>query len=329
MDFYDLDINNKYLLVGTSNSKIYLVEMSKYEVTNKFNKYGKSPIEYIFWLNNQPGSFISINEKSEKYIKWNVSKSNYSSIKKLNDFIITSIKKFDNESNFLITNQNGEVFILNELNNKINYIIKDSHYQSILDLKINPNNEDLFITASYDGNIRLYSIKDNYKLIHVFNTNKNMNKNNNNCHITSLKWSPKHINLFASGDSMLNLRIFDIETKKQIILYKLVIHMNNIIIQGIDWNKYDNILVCANISLFLFSFVINNNNEKDKYSLILLTELKMKNYIYNPIFESHNEYIITPSEDGNIYFYSTTNDKLGKIIDINSTPSKEIKAHKK
>ena len=328
MDFYDLDINNKYLLVGTSNSKIYLVDISKYDITNKFNKYGKTPIEYIFWLNNQPGSFISINEKSEKYIKWNVSKSNYSSIKKLNDFNITSIKKYDDESNFLITNQNGEVFILNELNNKIKYIIKDTHYQSVFDLKINPNNEDLFITASHDGNIRLYSIKDNYKLIHVFNTNKNMNKNNNNCHITSLKWAPKYINLFASGDSMLNLRIFDIETKKQIILYKLVIHMNNIFIQGIDWNKYDNILVCANISLFLFSFVINNN-EKDKYSLILLTELKMKNYIYNPIFESHNEYIITPSEVGNIYFYSTTNDKLGKIIDINSSPSKEIKAHKK
>ena len=105
-------------------------------------------------------------------------------------------------------------------------------------------------------------------------------------------------------------------------------NLNNVIIQGIDWNEYDNILVCANICIFLFSFSINNN-EKNAYSLILISELKLNNFIYNSQFDSSNEFIIAPCEDGNIYFYSTTNDKLGKIIDINSSPSKEIKAHKK
>ena len=104
---------------------------------------------------------------------------------------------------------------------------------------------------------------------------------------------------------------------------------NNFIIQGIDWNEYDNIIVCANICIFLFSFVINNNIDKNKYSLILITELKLNNFVYNPIFESHNEYIIAKSEDLNIYFYIKINYKLGKIIDISSTPSKEIKGHKK
>ena len=329
MDFYDLDENYKYLLAGTTNSKIYLVDLTSYEITNKFNKYGKTPIQYLFWLNNQPGSFISINEKSEKYSKWNVSKSNFSSIAKLSDYNITSLTKFDNESNFLVNNIKGEVFIFNEINSNIKFIIKDNHYKSILDLKVNPNDEDLFITASSDGNIRLYSIKETYKLIHIFN-----NKNNINCQITSLKWSPKHQNIFASGDSFLNLRIFDILIKKQISSYqclnlKVNNNFNNYKIEGIDWNEYDNILVCINISILLFSFVINNKNKKEEYSLILLTDIKINNIAYNPIFEPCNEYIITPCENGNIYFYSTTNDKLGKIIDIFPNPSKEIIGHKK
>ena len=337
LEFYDLDENNKYLLIGTTNSKIYLADINNYEITNTYNKYGKTPIKYLYWLNNQPGSFISINEKNGKYIKWNVSKTNYSSIGKLSDYNINTIIKYDNDSNFLISNENGDVFIFNEIENKINFIIKQSHTQSILDLRINPNNENLFITSSNDGNIRLFSIKDNYKLIHIFKMNKSINSiNNKSVHVTSLKWSPKYINFFASGDSQLNLKIFDIETKKQIISYKCLINKgynlntnNNIIIQGIDWNIYDNILVGAIISIFLFSFVINNNNPKEKYSLILITEIKLNNYIYNPIFEFHNEYIIVPSEAGSIYFYSTTNDKLSRIIDISSSPSKEIKGHKK
>ena len=359
MEFYDLDENSKYLLVGTTNSKIYLLDLSTFEITNKFNKYGKTSVEYLFWINNQPGSFISINEKSEKYIKWNVSKSNFSLIGKLNDYNITSLVKFDKESNFLATNQNGEVFLFDEINNKIKYIINDSPYQNILDLKISPNDE-VIIAASSDGNIRLYSTKDNFKLIHIFNTNKNIfnirtvpsskeNKKlngyfnilyNNSNHITSLRWSPKHKNLFASGDSVLNLRIFDIFVKKQVISYQCMINKdknnlnmnnksNNFIIQGIDWNEFDNILVCVNISLFLFSFSINNQKGKNEYSLILIAELKLNNLVYNPQFDPNNESIICPCEDGNIYFYSTTNDKLGKIIDIFSSPSKEIKGHKK
>ena len=298
LEFSDLDKNYKYLLIGTTNSQIYLADLTSYEIKMKFNKYGKTSIISLFWLNDQPGSFISINENSEKYIKWNVSKPNYSLIGKIDNYSISSIIKFDNESNFLITNKNGEVFIFNEISNKIEYISKEGHYQSILDLKVNPNDDNLFITASDDGNIRLFSLKDNFKLIHIFNTNKNMNSmkkniqqvektknsgyfhitNNNSNHITSLKWSPKHQNLFASGDSNLNFRIFDINIKKQIISYQCVVNkdnnlnlndknLNNVIIQGIDWNEYDNILVCANICIFLFSFSINNN-EKNAYSLL-------------------------------------------------------------
>ena len=368
MEFYDLDENYKYLLVGTTNSKIYLLDFINYEITNVFNKYGKTPIQYLIWLNDQPGSFISINEKIGRYAKWNVSRSNYTSIGKISDFNLTSCVKFDENSNFLITNGNGEIAIINIIDNKNIFQIKDSHSQCIYDLKINPNNDDLFISASFDGNIKLYSIKNNYGLIYNFNTNSNLNNiktlstslnenknenndistrlggfsnfNNDKNHVVCLKWATNHSHLFASGDSLLNLRIFDISIKKQIISYKCLINKNmnnksqnhkNIIINGIDWNIKDNILVGANMTIFLFSFIINDNitNNNEKYSLILINEITINSLVNNLIFEPNNDNIIAPCENGIIYFYSTTKDKLGKIIDINSTPSKEINGHTK
>ena len=359
MEFYDLDENYKYLLVGTSNSKIYLLDLINYEITNKFNKYGKTPIQYLFWLNNQPGSFISINEKIGRYIKWNVSRTNYTSIGKISDVNLTSCVKFDNNSKFLTTNGNGELAIINLIDNKNIFQIKDNHYQCIYDLKINPNNDDLFVSASFDGNIKLYSIKNNYGLIYNFNTNNNLNNikpispsldennftstrlggnynidNIDRNHVICLKWAPNHSNLFASGDSLLNLRIFDISIKKQIILYRCMININkiqnkkNIIIHGIDWNKKDNILVGANNNIFLFSFIINNNIN-EKYSLILINEIKINSLVYKLIFEPNDEYVITPCDDGKIYFYKTTKDKADKIIDINSSPAMEIGGHSK
>ena len=366
MEFYDLDENYKFLLVGTTNSKIYLLDFINYEITNKFVKYGKTPIQYLFWLNSQPGSFISINEKVGRFIKWNVSRQNYILVGKLSEHNLISCVKYDNDSNFLIMNVSGEVSIVNIINNKLLFQIKDRHYQCIYDLKINPNNDDLFITASFDGNIKLYSIKNKYSLVYNFNTNTNLNNlktissseennasisklggaynlkfNSNKCHVICLKWAPNHPNLFASGDSLLNLRIFDISIQKQIISYKCLVknqdnnktdNNKNIIIHGIDWNEKDNIIVGANIFIFLFSFVINddnNDNSKSKYSLILINEIKIESLVYNLIFEPNNEHIITPCENGNIYFFNTTRDKLGKIIDINPSPSQEINGHSK
>ena len=365
MEFYDLDENYKYLLVGTSNSKIYLLDLINNEITNKYNKYGKTPIQFLFWLKNQPGSFISINEKLGRFIKWNVSRKNYAQIGTISYLNLTSCVKFDDNSNFLVTNGNGELFIINIINNKIVFQIKDNHYQCIYDLKINPNNDDLFITAGYDGNIKLYSIKNDYGISYNFNTNSNLNNlksisppldesnppssrlggayslnnNNNKNHVICLKWSPSHSNLFASGDSFINLRIFDISIKRQIILYKCPLNINNntnqnnknIIIHGIDWNSKDNILVGVSTRIFLFSFIINNNinNNNDKYSLILVNEIKIDSLVYNLIFEPNDENIIAPCDNGIIYFFKTSKDNLGKIIDINSSPSKEINGHSK
>ena len=70
----------------------------------------------------------------------------------------------------------------------------------------------------------------------------------------------------------------------------------------------------------IISFSVDNIKNSSFYSI--------NGDIY-AIFALAEEYIIAPSEDGNIYFYSTINDKLGKIIDISYTPSKEIKGHKK
>jgi WD40 repeat protein len=171
-----------------------------------------------------------------------------------------------------------------------------------------------------------------YTRLGGFNNLNNSGKN----HVFSLKWAPNYPNLFASGDSSLNLRIFDISTKKQIISYKCSVNKNNnktqnkkdFIIHGIDWNKKDYILLGVNINIFLFSFKIQNNNN-EKYLLTLIHELKINSLVYNAIFSPDNNNIIVPCEDGIIYFYNIMKDNTDKITEINTLLYKEIRGHKK
>ena len=332
MQFYDIDDNYKNILVGTSNSKIYLVDLINYEITNSFNKFGKGNIKFLFWLNFQPGSFISIDDKSGKYLKWNVAKSNHTSINKISDYRLTSINKFDNNSLYFFSNILGEITLINLKTEQILFEIKNSHYQMIFDIQFNPffKSGDLFITAGGDGTIKLQTINKN-EIIHTFNTNK-FNSNENQ--IICVKWSPNSPNLFASGDSKHFLRIFNIEEKKQITNYNF---LNNDIkkeikkniggdkkhffTHGIDWDKENNILLGLNTTLFLFKFLLKENK------LNLTKEFDTKCYIYKSIF--NDDKIIAPCEDGNIRFYNILKNENNKSNDINNEPSKIIKGHKK
>ena len=331
MQFYDIDDNYKNLLVGTSNTKIYLVDLISCEITNSFNRFGKGNIKFLFWLNYQPGSFISIDDKSGKYIKWNVAKNSYTSINKISEYRLTSINKFDNISLYFFSNILGEITLINLKTEQILFEIKNSHYNTIFDIQFNPfyKSGDLYITASGDGTIKLQSINSN-TVIHTFNTNKYNNSENQ---IICVKWSPNSPNLFAAADSQNFLRIFNIEEKKQIMsnnflsndmkkeIKKNLGDTKNFIVHGIDWDKENYILLGLNTTIFLFKYFLKENK------LNLIKEFDTKNYIYRSIF--YDDKIIAPGGDGNIRFYTLIKNESNQINDINNEASKIIKGHNK
>ena len=154
IEWYEIDENYNYLIVGTSTSLIYLID---FQINNPyiiqiFERTGNS-IKNLFWLNFQPGSFISINKNTSKYYKWNVSKINYNEIKRIGNLSINSCVKAD-KYHILFNDINGNLFLYNIKNCQFTFSIDSSHSQTIFDLKINPFMNNIFATASFDSSIK-------------------------------------------------------------------------------------------------------------------------------------------------------------------------------
>ncbi len=324
IEWYDIDENYNYLLVGTSTSLIYLID---FQINNPyiiqiFERTGNS-IKNLFWLNFQPGSFISINKNTSKYYKWNVSKINYNEIKRIGNLSINSCVKAD-KYHILFNDINGNLFLYNIKNCQFTFSIDSSHSQTIFDLKINPFINNIFATASFDSTIKIWDLI-NKKVIntlytisysnHVGGLNDDKKEKN---HIICLKWSPNDKNYLSSGDSYLYLRIWDINKNKQIC--QLLCENNKIkknkLIHGIDWNKNNELLVSLQTFVLISKFDLNKKLQK-------INIIELGNNVFKSIFNKEENSIIVPLNDGSIKIY---NDILNNK-EKNPKPNLTLKNH--
>ena len=305
IEWYDIDENYHYLLVGTSTSLIYLIDfrINNPYIIQIFERTGNS-IKNLFWLNFQPGSFISINKNTSKFYKWNVSKKNHNDIKRIGNLPINSCVKAD-QNHILFNDIQGNLFLYNLKNSLFSFSIDSSHSQTIFDLKINPFIKNIFATASFDSTIKiwdlinkkpintLYSISYSNHIGGVYDEKKENN------HIICLKWSPNDKNYLSSGDSYLYLRIWDINKNKQIcqLLCENNKIKNNKLIHGIDWNKNNEILVSLQTFVLISKF--DSNTKLQKIHIIELG----KN-VFKSIFNKEENSIIVPLNDGSIKIYN-------------------------
>ena len=297
LKFYDLDEEFNYILIGTTTSLIFLIDLSeKSTLINKFERFGSNEIENLFWLNFEPGSFISINKNSGKYLIWNVSKISYNKICKLNDFPIFNSTKF-NENSILFSNEKGEINVFNFLNQKIEYKIENSHCQSIFDVKFNKFNTNFFASCSFDSTIKIWDLNSNKCVKTLFATTSKMSNEIKKVHFICLKWSPLDKNLIASGDSEMTIRIFNIENQKEITNFLCFENQKEKNIQGIDWNINNTLISsCGN---FVFFLLFKEN------SLIKTHSIDCFSTVFRIIFDNSNEnQIIIPTFEGKIKFYN-------------------------
>ena len=303
MEWYDVDENFKYILIGSNTSRIFLIDFINNAnpiIINEFEQIGNSILS-LMWLIYQPGSFISITSRSNKIYYFNVSKNIYKDIKSISNDLITQCIKFDNES-ILFSTEYNDIFIYNLKNNNFTFNICSPHTKSVLDLKFNPFNKDIFATCSLDGRVKLWNIKNNNPIKTIIIKNiSNKNDENDNINVLYIKWSPLNKDLITTGDSLLYLRIYEINKNKQICNF-LCENKNykgeNNNIQSIDWDKKNNIIIASQNSIHVCNF---EENEK-KINLINLinTEIDVYKVIFNP--NKENSLFISCS-DGQIKFY--------------------------
>ena len=305
LKFYDLDEEFNYILIGTTTSLILLVDLSeKSTLINKFERFGSNEIENLFWLNFEPGTFISINKNSGKFLLWNVSKISYNKICKLNDFPIFNSVKF-NENSILFSNEKGDINVFNFLNQKIEYKIENSHCQSIFDVKFNKFIQNYFASCSFDSTIKIWDLNLNKCVITLFATNTKTSNEIKKIHFICLKWSPLDKNLIASGDSEKTIRIFNIENKKEICNFICNENQKEKNIQGIDWNINNTLISsCGN---FVFFLLFKENSLTKTHFIDCFSN------VFRIIFDTSNEnQIIIPTFEGKIKFYNYKKNQFTK-----------------
>ena len=343
IEWYDVDENYKYLLVGMSGSKMYLVDLNENNlcVVNTFEKYGNGNVIGLIWLSYEPGSFIMVNQNNTRYVKYNVSKCTYNAMCNLNMFHVYQIIKFNYEC-VLFTNIYGDVIVYNIKLNKIVFSITQSHCQTIFDLKINKHIPTIFATCSYDSTIRLWntSLNKAYEIYYLSTLSTQLDSSTSSSstpkpHVLCICWSYNESNLLCSGDTSQTLRVWDTSKHKQVVSFKLINNSKDsglTVIHGIDWDKDDNIVCGCYCGLYLFKYGHrgNNNNNSSSSSggggvptltntLIINVGHGIYKVIFNRIDSSFNT-AIAPCKDGVIRIYNL------KFSD--STPFQELKGHK-
>ena len=305
IEWYDIDENYNYLLVGTSTSLIYLID---FQINNPYIiqifERTRNSIKKLFWLNFQPGSFISINENTSKFYKWNVSKKNYNLIKRIGNLSINSCVKADN-NHILFNDIQGNLFLYNLINNDFSFSIDSAHSQTIFDLKLNPFIKNIFATASFDSTIKIWDLKNKkvintlYTLSYSNHIGGEYNDKKEKNHVICLKWSPNDKKYLSSGDSYLYLRIWDIDKNKQIcqLLCGDNKIKNNKLIHGIDWNKNNELLVSLQTFVLIAKFDVNIKLQK-----INIIEIGIN--VFKSIFNKEENSIIVPLGDGSIKIYN-------------------------
>ena len=303
MEWYDIDENYKYLLLGSNTSRIFLVDFTNDNnpiIINQFEKIGNSILSLI-WLIFQPGSFITITSKNNKIYFFNVSKNNYKEIKSIGKDSIDQCIKYDKES-ILFSSEYNDLFIYNIKENNFIFSVRSPHTKRILDLKFNPIKKDIFATCSLDGKVKLWNIKKMYPINSIIIKNiSNKNDENENIQVYCIKWSPLNKDLISTGDSLLYLRIYDVNKKKQICNFlcqnKNYTGENNHI-QSIDWNMKNKIIVSSQNIIYIFDF--EETEKKIKFINSINTDIDIFKIIFNP--NKENSLFISCLE-GQIKFY--------------------------
>jgi WD40 repeat protein len=275
--WYNSDENYKYLLIGTDDGSLVLLDLIQATTIQRFEKFGTC-VENIVWLKNEPGTFFTTSKKSGRIVFWNVSKKTYKEISKISNAGILSIIPLSDPNHVLVSLDNGSVIIYDIVYERCLFELEPGHSETIFDLKFNPIEYAIAATCSYDSTIKIWNIEKNkvittlrldFNSLNVVLMNKKEKKpaENERISVYCLGWSLRDKHLLLSGDSKGSIKLWDI-SKSKLIYSTQCSSKEDLNIVGIDWDHKDNIIVgCYDNNVYLFRYEINKIDFKKVFKL--------------------------------------------------------------
>ncbi len=231
-------------------------------------------ITSLIWLKYEPGTFISITEKSNRVAFWNVSKKNYNEVAKFSDCAIFDCVSLSDQSRILMTLENGSAAVYDVEKRKNIFSLEPNHSNTIFDVKYSPLLYGVFATCSYDSMIKIWDLTQNKIISNIDidylmkNSDRKLNSNIQT-NVYCIAWSPVEKDILISGDAGCMLRVWDITKQKMITSCSLNLSNKEGNIVGIDWDcsNNNNILSSCIDSVFLLSYS-NSKLEILKHTVI-------------------------------------------------------------
>jgi WD40 repeat protein len=309
LSWYTLDENYKYLLVGTHDGYSFLLDVNQMVIIMKFEKFGSGVVSLI-WKKQDPGTFISITGGSGRVAYWNVSKKNYNEITKFADCEILNCLDLQDQSKVLMSLGNGSVVIYDLEFRKNIFTLEPNHSETIFDLKYNPFSYGIFATCSYDSTIKVWDITEN-KIICNFNVefiavNTEKKQTPDKIHIYTLTWSPTDKNSLLSGDSLGNVRMWDISKQKLVASCKVNSFSESSIV-GMDWEYSGEILATSIDTIYFLKYEAGKLN--------LTRNVKINSNLFQIKFNPFDtkEFAVA-CMDNSIKFFKEGGDKPYKVM---------------
>ena len=161
-------LSAEYALVSWTDGSLGLFDTSKCSLVTKFNSAssaGPHPIQFVPW---QPGNFLSAGPRTGFVHLWNVSKSSpMDSIRVSQTSGVTALsvpksanrKNLEISSRFFVALHSGAIAAFSLSERRSLWESAAGHTQTIFDCVFDPNDRNLFYSASYDGRAKCWDLE--------------------------------------------------------------------------------------------------------------------------------------------------------------------------
>ncbi|OMJ89434.1 hypothetical protein SteCoe_8434 [Stentor coeruleus] len=152
-------LSDKYLLVAFKDGNLVLFDVESTQVLMAFDQISTG-IKSIAWNKSSPGEFFTVTDKIAALKVWNVSKKNPVDTVKLGNSGISHISYMHDRGELICAFKNGSIGVYSLLKKKLEFCTEPGHAETVFDISINPNNKNMVATASYEGTIKIWDLRN-------------------------------------------------------------------------------------------------------------------------------------------------------------------------
>ncbi|OMJ90152.1 hypothetical protein SteCoe_7544 [Stentor coeruleus] len=152
-------LSDKYLLVAFKDGSLALFDVESAQILMAFDIISTG-IKSMAWNKSSPGEFFTVTDKIAALKVWNVSKKNPVDTVKLGNSGISHISYMHDRGELVCAFKNGSMGVYSLLKKKLEFCTEPGHAETVFDISINPNDKNMVATASYEGTIKIWDLRN-------------------------------------------------------------------------------------------------------------------------------------------------------------------------